>query len=33
MDWLAGHKEKLKCSDKTLECEDEEGNARVLQGI
>jgi hypothetical protein len=32
MDWLA-HKEKLNCYEKTLECEDEEGNARVLQGI
>jgi hypothetical protein len=33
MDWLVVHKEKLNCYDKTLECEDEEGNMRVLQGI
>jgi hypothetical protein len=33
MDWLVVHKERLNCYDKTLECEDEEGNMRVLQGI
>jgi hypothetical protein len=33
MDWWAIHKENLKCYDKTLDCEDEEDNARVLQGI
>jgi hypothetical protein len=33
MDWLVSHKEKLNCYEKTLECEDEEGNARILQGI
>jgi hypothetical protein len=33
MDWLGVHKEKLNHYDKTMECEDEEGNARVLQGI
>jgi hypothetical protein len=33
MDWLAAHKEKLKCYEKTLECEDEEGNMIILQGI
>jgi hypothetical protein len=33
MDWLAAHKEKLNCYEKTLECEDEEGNTRILQGI
>jgi hypothetical protein len=27
------HKEKLDYYEKTLECEDEEGNARVFQGI
>ena len=30
MDWLAAHKEKLNCYEKTLECEDEEGNTRIL---
>jgi hypothetical protein len=33
MDWLATHKEKLNCYEKTLECEDEEGNTIILQGI
>jgi hypothetical protein len=33
MDWLSSHKETLNCFDKTLECEYEKGNARVLQGI
>jgi hypothetical protein len=33
MDWLVVHKEKLDFHDKTLECEDSEGNTRVLQGI
>jgi hypothetical protein len=33
MDWLAVHKEKMNYYEKTLECEDEEGNARVLQCI
>jgi hypothetical protein len=30
MDWF---KERLNYHDKTLECEDNEGNMRVLQGI
>jgi hypothetical protein len=33
MDWLTVHKVKLIFYDKTLECEDVEGNTRVLQGI
>jgi hypothetical protein len=33
MDWLASHKSKLDCYNKTLECEDEEGKKRTLQGI
>jgi hypothetical protein len=33
MDWLATHREKLDCYGKILECEDEEGNPRFLQGI
>jgi hypothetical protein len=33
MDWLASHKEKLNCYEKILECEDEKGNTRILQGI
>jgi hypothetical protein len=37
MDWLAPHKEKLNCYDKTLECEDEKGNAmkmkKAMQGF
>jgi hypothetical protein len=33
MDLLSSHKEKLICYDKMLDCEDEEGNAIVLQGI
>ena len=33
MDWLVAHKEKLNCYEKTLECEDEEGNEKLLQGI
>jgi hypothetical protein len=33
MDWLASHKAKLDCYNKTLECEDEEGKKRTLQGI
>jgi hypothetical protein len=33
MDWLASHKEKFNCYEKTIECEYEEGNARMFQGI
>jgi hypothetical protein len=33
MDWLAAHKTKLDCYNKTLECEDEEGRKIILQGI
>ena len=33
MDWLAAHKTKLDCYNKTLECEDEEGRKITLQGI
>jgi len=33
MDWLATHKAKLNFYDEILECKDEEGNARLLQGI
>jgi hypothetical protein len=33
MDWLAANKSKLKFYEKTLECEYEEGNTRMLQGI
>jgi hypothetical protein len=33
MDWLAVHKAKLNYYEKILECEDEAGNARFLQGI
>jgi hypothetical protein len=33
MDWLASHKAKLDCYNKTLECEDEEEEKRTLQGI
>jgi hypothetical protein len=33
MDWLAANKSQLNCYEKTLECEDEGGNARVFQGI
>jgi hypothetical protein len=33
MDWLVSHKSKLDCYNKTLECEDEEGKKRTLQGI
>jgi hypothetical protein len=33
MDWLASHKVKLDCFNKTIECEDDEGTKRVLQGI
>jgi hypothetical protein len=33
MDWLASHKEKVKCHENILEFKDEEGNARILQGI
>jgi hypothetical protein len=32
MDWLEAHKVKLDCFNKTLECEDDKGNKRVLQG-
>jgi hypothetical protein len=32
MDCLSTHKENLKCYEKTLECEDEKGNERILQG-
>jgi hypothetical protein len=33
MDWLSSHKGKLNCYEKILECRDEEGNTRILQGI
>jgi hypothetical protein len=33
MDWLAAHKTKLDCFNKTLECENEEGRKVTLQGI
>ena len=33
MDWLASHKTKLDCYNKTLECENEEGRRVTLQGI
>ena len=33
MDWLTSHKVKLNCYEKNLECEDEEGSMRILQGI
>jgi hypothetical protein len=33
MDWLASHKAKLDCYNKTLECEDDKGERRTLQGI
>jgi hypothetical protein len=33
MDWLAAHKTKLDCYNKTLECENEEGRRVTLQGI
>ena len=33
MDWLVSHKERLNCYEKVLECEDEEENSRILQGI
>jgi len=33
MDWLATHKETLKNYEKILECDDEEGNTKILQGI
>jgi hypothetical protein len=33
MDWLETHKVKLDCFNKTMECEDDEGNKRVLWGI
>jgi hypothetical protein len=33
MDWLVSHKEKLDCFNKNLDCEDDEGNKRMLQGI
>jgi hypothetical protein len=33
MDWLASHKTKLDCYNKTLECENEEGRNVTLQGI
>jgi hypothetical protein len=33
MDWLAVHKAKSNCYENTLECEDEEENTIVLQGI
>jgi hypothetical protein len=32
MDWLATHKGKLNYYEKTLECEDEEGNEKIFQG-
>jgi hypothetical protein len=33
LDWLATHKAKLNFYEKTLECEDEEGNMRIFQSI
>jgi hypothetical protein len=33
MDWLDAHKSKLDCYNKNLECEDEEGKKRTLQGV
>jgi hypothetical protein len=30
---MESHKENLNCYEKTLECEEEEGNEKVLQGI
>jgi hypothetical protein len=33
MDWLVAHKTKLVCYNKNLECEDEEGRKKTLQGI
>jgi len=33
MDWLASHKIKLNYYEKILECEDEEENTRISQGI
>jgi hypothetical protein len=33
IDWLATHKSNLDCYNKTMECEDEKGKKRVLQGI
>ena len=33
MDWLASHKAKLDCYNKTLECEDAEGRKITLQAI
>jgi hypothetical protein len=33
MDWLASHKSKMDCYNKTLECEDDKGKKRTLQGI
>jgi hypothetical protein len=33
MDWLDSHKSKMDSYNKKLECEDEEGKRRTLQGI
>jgi hypothetical protein len=33
MDWLATHKVKLDFFNKTMECEYDEGNKRILEGI
>jgi hypothetical protein len=33
MDWLATHKSKLECYNKTLECEVDKGKKRTLKGI
>jgi hypothetical protein len=33
MDLLDSQKEKLDCYEKTIECEDSEGNTGVMQGI
>jgi len=33
MDWLVAHNENLNFYEKTLEPKDNEGNARILQGI
>lgn len=32
MDWLYLHKTKVDCYDKSIECVDENGEPRVLQG-
>jgi len=32
MDWLYLHRTEVNCYDKAIECADENGEARVLQG-